>query len=633
MTSNPTPLSRGFFADLVLGLVAVLFGIYLADNSLGENIEIKDFSIKVAVYTVSLAVALVVSKSSLSVWRWTTSDDLLRVLNSISISAIAYSIFCSLYFNRLHFLEPLLASFFAIAFLMGARGFVRLTTSGGNFRSLVPLFRPFLSDAPAAILVGATDVVSSSLHETRKLGPLPFRPIAIVSTLGNHINKVYAGARVYDGSKSTDIIEKLVRLAQKQNKEVRIVLVGDDQPERFTQSVMGIIAKTGAKISRLPEIGAKELSNVSPADVLGRKRHKLDETGPSRLIRHKTVLITGAGGTIGSELALQIAKYAPGRLILLDSSENNLYSVNLAINEQFPALNCISRMIDIREQDQIDGLFEKYSPQIVIHAAANKHVPLLEAHPREAIRVNLGGTKNVADAAHKCGVEVFILISTDKAVNPSNIMGAAKRAAELYVRHCFESRNGGFYSVRFGNVLGSSGSVMPLFERQISRMGPLTITHNEMTRWFMTVEEAAGLVLQGAALGGGAFVDQDGNSNILSDPLLVLDMGEPMSIREFAEAMIRLRGFEPNTDIKIVETGIRPGEKLHEELFYTSEHVSLTRIDGVLCARPTSPLPPDLVKKIDNLLALAEKNDIEKAILVLREIVPQFYHPTPFNAE
>lgn len=633
MTNQPTPFSRGFFADLALGLIAICCGLLLSNDGLHENIDGNEFLFKALAYFIGLSAALVFSKSSLSVWRWTTSDDLLRVLNAVLISAIAYSVFCSAYFNELFFLEPLLISFFIVAFLMGARGFVRLTTSGGNFRSLIALFRPVSNDAPAAILVGSTHIVSGSLHETRKLGPLPFRPIAIVSTLGNHINKVYAGARVYDGSKSTDIIEVLVKSAQKQNKEVRIVLVGDDHQEKVTQAVMGIVAKTGAKISRLPEIGAKELSNVSPADVLGRKKHNHDETGPSRLIRHKTVLITGAGGTIGSELAMQIAKYAPGRLILLDNSENNLYSVGLAINEQFPTINCISKMVDIREKDQIDNLFDKYSPQIVIHAAANKHVPLLEAHPREAIRVNLGGTKILADAALKSGTEVFILISTDKAVNPSNIMGAAKRAAELYVRNCFEKKNGGFYSVRFGNVLGSSGSVMPLFERQISRMGPVTLTHNEMTRWFMTVEEAAGLVLQGAALGGGAFTDNDGNSHILSDPLLVLDMGEPMRIKDFAEAMIRLRGLEPGVDIKIIETGIRPGEKLHEELFYTSEHVSMTRIDGVLCARPTLPLQEDLAEKIDQTLEYAQNNDLESAISVLREIVPQFDKQNSYNAE
>lgn len=633
MPSQTTPFSRGFFADVILGLLAVIIGIWIASDGLGNGVHLASYWVKIVGYYIVLLTSLIFSKATYSVWRWTTADDLLRVLNATIISALAYAIFSSLYFKRIIIAEPLLTSFFIIAFLMGARGLVRLTTSGGNIRTLTALFRPISANAPVAILVGATDVVSKSLHETRKLGPLPFRPVAIVSTLGNHINKIYAGARVYDGRKSPEIIESLVKSALKKYDEVRIVLVGDDHPEKVTQVVMGTISKTSAKISRLPEIGAKELSNVSPTDVLGRKKHNHDESGPSRLIRHKTVLITGAGGTIGSELALQIAKYAPGRLILLDSSENNLYSVNSLINEQFPTINCIARMIDIREKDQIQNLFEKYSPQIVIHAAANKHVPLLEAHPREAIRVNLGGTKIVADAALKANAEVFILISTDKAVNPSNIMGTAKRAAELYVRHCFEKRKGGFYSVRFGNVLGSSGSVMPLFERQISKMGPVTLTHKEMTRWFMTVEEAVGLVLQGAALGGGAFVDSAGNSQILADPLLVLDMGAPMPIKEFAEAMIRLRGYEPDVDIKIIETGPRPGEKLHEELFYSSEHVSPTRIEGVLCARPTAPLPKDLVQKIDKLLACAESNNIEMAISLLREIVPQFNCATMYGAE
>lgn len=625
MPVQPTPpFSRGFFADLLLAFLAIIIGISLSLYNDNAPTNSAIYATKMGTYFGLTIVSLIFSKSWQSVWRWTALDDLLRVSYAILGAAFAYSFFCFAYYNSLNYVEPLVTSFIMASFMMGGRGFVRMTTSGGNPRSLIALFRPVLRGAPAAILVGHTDAVSTSLHQLRKLGPLPFKPIAIVSTLGNNINKVFAGARVYDGRKPQEIIDKLVRSALSQNDEVRIVLVGDSYSEDVKNAVMNVISKTRAKISRLPEIGSKELTNVSPEEVLGRKRHHLDETGPSNLIRHKTVLITGAGGTIGSELALQVAKYGPGRLILLDSAENNLYSINLAINEQFPALNAICCMMDVREKSQIEELFKKYTPQIVLHAAANKHVPILETHPREALRVNLGGTKNVADAALKYGAQVFISISTDKAVNPSNIMGAAKRAAELYIRNCFEKNHGGFYSVRFGNVLGSSGSVMPLFERQISRMGPVTVTHFDMTRWFMTVQEAAGLVLQSAALGGGAIKDEDGLACFLSDPLLVLDMGEPVKILDFAEAMIRLRGYEPNIDIKILETGVRLGEKLHEELFYSSEHVSPTLIDGVLCARPSAPLDADLVAKIDQTLKYAEANKIDEAIALITEIVPQF---------
>ncbi len=622
-----TPFSKGFFGDLFLALLAILIGESISLGLITSTITIEILVTKTLFYLFCTLISLFITKSWQNVWRWTSSDDLIRVAQTIFLASVFYSIIGNFYLSPFSAIEPFLIAFIMASFMMGARGFARLISGGGDFKALVALFRPVVKDAPLAILVGPTDIVTHSLHEVRKNGPLPFRPIAIISTSGNHINKVFAGAKVYSGENISQILPQLTQNALNENSEVRIILVGNIHSNETKQAAIDIVSNSNAKLSRMPEIGSKLLSNVNPQDVLGRKRHILSDIGPSNLIRHKTVLITGAGGTIGSELSKQVAKFQPGKLIILDSSENNLYSINQQLIEDFPTLQIIPKLVDIREPLQINELFEDFLPQIVIHAAANKHVPMLEKHPREAIRVNLGGTKNVADSALKFKSEVFILISSDKAVNPSNMMGAAKRAAELYVRKCFEKTKGNFYSVRFGNVLGSSGSVMPLFERQISRMGPVTITHRDMTRWFMTVEEAVGLVLQGAALGAGIIKNIDGSSKKLEQPLLVLDMGEPVRIQEFAETMIRLRGFEPYKEINIIEIGPRPGEKLHEELFYTNEKVIITAVEGIYGAKPND----NLVKNIDNLVTktikLAEDNDIEAAIASLKEIVPEYITP------
>lgn len=618
------PVSKGFFGDLFLAFLAILIGESIGLGLINADIKIEILLTRTFIYLTCVLFALFVTKSWQNVWRWTSSDDLIRVAQTIILATSLFSIIAVFYLKPFSSIEPILIAFIMSSFMMGARGFARLISSGGDFKALVALFRPVVRDAPLAILVGPTDIVTHSLHEVRKNGPLPFRPIAIISTSGNHINKVFAGAKVYSGINISQTLPQLTKNALSENNEVRIILVGNVHSNETKQAAIDIVSNSNAKLSRMPEIGSKLLSNVNPQDVLGRKRHILSDIGPSNLIRHKTVLITGAGGTIGSELSKQVAKFQPGRLIILDSSENNLYSINQQLIEDFPTLQIIPKLVDIREPIQINELFNEYKPQIVIHAAANKHVPMLERHPREAIRVNLGGTKNVADAALKFKSEIFILISSDKAVNPSNMMGAAKRAAELYVRNCFEKAKGSFYSVRFGNVLGSSGSVMPLFERQISRMGPVTITHRDMTRWFMTVEEAVGLVLQGAALGAGIIKSVDGKNKKLDQPLLVLDMGEPVRIVDFAETMIRLRGFEPYKEINIIEIGPRPGEKLHEELFYNSEKVLITAAEGIYSAKPSEALSKNIESLVTKTIKLAEDNDVVNAISCLKEIVPEY---------
>lgn len=619
-----SPFTKGLFADLFIGLIAILIGILSSiDTDLNNE---KLILTKIFVYFGALLFSLLITKSWQMVWRWTTSDDLMRIAQAVLITSVLYAIIIVSLNLRFTPKVPLIVSLLLLSFMMGARGIARFISTGGNIMALSALFRPAAPNAPPAIMVGGTDAVTLAIHQARKSGPLPFKPLAIISTKGNQIGKVYSGARVYSGENFEATLHQLIQRALNEYNynHVRIILVGDNHPEYVKQAAIGAMNDNKVRLSRMPEIGSKKLSNVNPEDVLGRHKYDLDPSGPYKLIEGKTILITGGGGTIGSELALQVATFNPKRIVIVDNSENNLYTINQIMSERFPKVETIIRLKDIRDYRSIDDLFDTYLPQIVFHAAANKHVPLMEEHPREALMVNLGGTKNVADAAVRTGVEAFILISTDKAVNPTNLMGAAKRAAELYVRHCFEKEGCKFFSTRFGNVLGSSGSVMPLFERQISAMGPVTVTSKEMTRWFMTVKEAVGLVLQSAALGGGMITSKNGKRVKYNYPLFVLDMGEPMKIISFAEAMIRLKGYEPYKDIDIIETGIRPGEKIHEEIFYDYEKAVETPIGGVLGVKSTKELDENLIELIEKTVKAATKNDIREALKLLERIVPGY---------
>jgi FlaA1/EpsC-like NDP-sugar epimerase len=605
-------LTRSYLADLGLAGLGAWLGVYMSAGLGAQAPDKSATQTLVAAFVLSVMVCLPLFRATQTVWRWTSADDLLRLAQAVAMAGMG-SVSILFIANMINFIPRVSLIFvpvMALVLMVGARGLLR-TLAGTGIKAL---FRTIAPDAPATILVGPTEAVTRAVHMARQQGALPFRPIAIVSTLGNQIGKVFAGARVYGGLGS---LEALVRDAKKTNAQVRIALVGDDPERKAAQAALMISSRTEVQLMRVPDGTSGSMNPVHPADVLGRPRRQLDMRGPRNLIRFKRVLVTGAGGTIGSELVRQLAKLGPSKVILVDSSESNLYQIDLEMRSQFPALEVIPRLCDIRNKDRITEIFKMHSPHVVFHAAANKHVPLMEAHVCEALEVNLGGTKVVADAALETNVQSFIFISTDKAVNPSNVMGAAKRAAELYVGLCAAQSDAAFHSVRFGNVLGSNGSVMPLFEGQIAQGGPVTVTHSEMTRWFMTVEEASALVLQAAAVGS------DSSAQI-KEGQFVLDMGDPVRIIDLAEAMIRMKGKEPRRDIDIVEVGLRPGEKLHEELFYAQEQVVHTPVDGVMVARDSQPLDETQIKNIELTIAYAAANDGEAALAALQVVVPSF---------
>lgn len=370
-----------------------------------------------------------------------------------------------------------------------------------------------------------------------------------------------------------------------------------------------------------------ELRPVAIEDLLNRAQVPLDRDGMARLIQGRRVIVTGAGGTIGSELARQVAAFGPGTLILLDNGEYALWQIDLELAETHPSVPRHPMIADIRDGARVRQIFEEHRPELVFHAAALKHVPMVESNPLEGLATNAAGTRNVADAARATGALAMVLISTDKAVNPTSVMGASKRVAEMYCQALDNSSRATQHgmrcvTVRFGNVLGSTGSVVPLFQRQLARGGPLTVTHPDMQRYFMTVREAVGLVLQASVLSvSGAALPSGENGGIF-----VLDMGEPVKIVDLARQMIRLAGLVPEKDIEIRFTGLRPGEKLFEELFHGKEPPVPTGYPGLLMASPRTGDPAIVGRAIEEISNACTGGQVKLALLLLSRLIPEFEH-------
>ena len=390
------------------------------------------------------------------------------------------------------------------------------------------------------------------------------------------------------------------------------------------RKILEICQETGVKTRVLPTTeevidrqGAmNSLRNVQIEDLLGRDPIELDNKNIKNLIKDKTILVTGGGGSIGSELCRQIIKYKPQNLVILDIYENTLYDIERELEADYPTANIKAIIGSVRDKERLEEVFNKYKPNVVFHAAAHKHVPLMETSPLEAIHNNVFGTYNVVNCADKFGVEKFVLISTDKAVNPTNIMGASKRVCEMIVQTKNKTSKTDFVAVRFGNVLGSNGSVIPLMKKQIEKGGPVTVTHKEITRYFMTIPEAVQLILQAVTYAKGG-------------EIFVLDMGEPVKIYDLAVSLIRLMGYEPNVDIPIIITGLRPGEKLYEELLMAEGGLVSTKHDKIFITQPMHLEEKELNEKLYELgnIKYNEDYSIEKVKEVMANVVPTYHEP------
>lgn len=477
------------------------------------------------------------------------------------------------------------------------------------------------ADISRVLIIGAGCAGEMVVKELEKNPQLNKKAVAIIDDDITRIGDQVSGVDIVGTRNSILKIVKLYKIDE-------IIFSIANISKKGKKEIIDICKNTNCKIKTIPgiyeiidgKVDIKQVRDVDIEDLLGREPIEVDFNLMGSYIQDSTILVTGAGGSIGSELCRQIANIRPKKLIMLDNYENNLYSIQQELIRKYgDSIKMIAVVASIREQKRMEKIFDKYRPEVVFHAAAHKHVPLMENSPGEAIKNNIFGTLNVAMLSSKYNVKRFLLISTDKAVNPTNVMGATKRAAEMIIQSLNEESKTEFVAVRFGNVLGSNGSVIPLFKKQIEEGGPVTVTHPNIIRYFMTIEEAVGLVIQagGMAKGGEIFV---------------LDMGEPVKILDLAKNLIRLSGFEPDVDIKIVFTGLRPGEKLYEELLMSEEGLLDTKHKKIFIGRPIDFDKNDLQKYLIELRNIVLEEEDELMEQAMKNLVPTFISPEVANA-
>lgn len=538
--------------------------------------------------------------------RYTSNDDIKRIFYALSVSTILFVLFSFIRFHYLdgYFLFPtsvIVMEFFISFFLMlGLRFAVKLffleSTKSKEKQERILIYG-----------AGVSGMITKRTIEKDTL--ITYGIVAFVDD-----NPKLKGSRL-EGIKiiSPDQLERII-----QSEEITKLIVAIQEPkERNLKFVVDTCLKHQVSVQQVPhakswingEFSTKQINNIRIEDLLGRNAIKLSEEKIKDELNQRVILVTGAAGSIGSGLVRQIARYEPKQLVLLDQAESPMYDFQQELITHFPTLNVEIVMGDIRNKERMNKLFDRFKPEFVFHAAAYKHVPLMENNPSEAISTNVLGTKNLVDLALEYGVYKFVMISTDKAVNPTNVMGASKRIAEMYA----QASNGlktKFITTRFGNVLGSNGSVIPLFKKQIEQGGPITVTDAKVTRFFMTIPEACQLVLEAGNMGKGG-------------EIFVFDMGESVKIIDLAKKMIQLSGLELGKDIEIKITGLRPGEKLYEELLASEENTQETHHPQILIAKIRA-VEAEKINQIEELIQVYKQQTNLEIVAKMKGIVPEF---------
>jgi len=473
------------------------------------------------------------------------------------------------------------------------------------------------------LIIGAGEAANEIIKTVKNTMKGYYNIVGLIDDNPNKMNYAISGIKILG---NRDDIAEIC----KQYKVDVIFFSISNIDNKNKKEILNICQETGVKIRVLPSVAdiiknkslLQNLRDVEIEDLLGRESITLVNENIGELIKGKSILVTGGGGSIGSELCRQIAKFNPSRLIIFDIYENNLYNIEMELkqNHYDEKFEIVAMVGSVRDKKRLEQVFKKYNPYLVFHAAAHKHVPLMEVSPLEAIKNNVFGTYNVANYADKYSVKRFILISTDKAVNPTNIMGATKRMCEMIIQAFNKKSKTEFAAVRFGNVLGSNGSVLPLFKKQIANGGPVTVTHRDITRFFMTIPEAVSLVLQAMSYAKGG-------------EIFVLDMGEPVKIYDLAVSLIKLSGLEPNVDIPIEITGLRPGEKLYEELLMSEEGLQTTAHNKIFIGKPSDITYEQMLKKLGKLEEIIQNENISvnKIKDTMKQVVPTYKEPEEIN--
>lgn len=530
-------------------------------------------------------------------WIYAGTSDYLRLAAAVGIGFIVGSII-GFFIKDTVIIFPkrnIAVNFMIVAFLSGLRFFVRAVCKMSHVLGG--------TSGTRTLVIGAGQLATALLRDIHNNDRLRYSVVGLIDDNENKKGQLVYNTKVLGGR------DDILSICRKERIE-EIIFAIYTINQKAKSEILEICSKTGCRVRLVPGFeeslsisdSLKSIRDVEIEDLLEREPVHLDNNLIGRNIKDRVVLVTGGGGSIGSELCRQIAKFKPKKLILIDIYENTTYEVQNELEDKYPDLDLEVLIASIRDEERMSSIFRRYAPDMVFHAAAHKHVPLMEVSPNEAIKNNCLGTLNVAKLADEYGAEKFTLISTDKAVRPTNIMGATKRICEMIIQsYAKKSAHTQYAAVRFGNVLGSNGSVIPLFLKQIDEGGPVTVTHKEITRFFMTIPEAVSLVLQASLFATGG-------------EIFVLDMGKPVKIYELAENLIRMKGYKPNQDIMIEIVGLRPGEKLYEEILMDEEGLTKTANEMIFVGHPIAMDEDKFFDQLDELITMAEenRNDIKK---------------------
>lgn len=601
---------------LIITDIICIFSSFIASTWLVDKTQFTSDNklfLLAGIYIVVNIIFLIICKCYRSLWRYAGEEELISIIVACILTTIPVLLIHRLVGANLSIIFYLLNLVLIISLTGGSRLLYRIG------RRII--IRSRAKDKMRNVLiVGAGSAGDMVIQELKNNPQLQKKPVGIVDD-----DKNKKGRRIHNIPilGTTKEIKNIVEI--KNIDEIIIAIANISKSEK--KYIIDICKNTKCKLKTIPgvyeiidgKVDMKKIRDVQIEDLLGREPIKVNLAEMSEYIQNKVVLVTGGGGSIGSELCRQVASFNPKQLVILDNYENNAYSIQQELIRKYGnKLNLKTVIASIREEKRLDEIFNEYKPEVVFHAAAHKHVPLMENSPSEAIKNNIFGTKNVATMADKYKAKRFVLISTDKAVNPTNIMGATKRAAEMIVQTMNENSETEFVAVRFGNVLGSNGSVIPLFKRQIEEGGPVTITHPDIIRYFMTIPEAVQLVIQAGAMAKGG-------------EIFVLDMGDPVKIVDLANNLITLSGFEPNVDIEIKFTGLRPGEKLYEELLMSEEGLSNTEHNKIFIGKPIEFDNDKSKQTLDVLKDIVDREEVDLIDCTMRELVTTYIRPEEAN--
>ena len=606
-----------FVLILLSYFLGFIFRFYLSDSTLIQIVaSFGSHFGKVILSAIIYILIFYIFKQYKSIWTLAGINEIVNGVIAVTLGGVVSVLISLISKERIPLMVTLLAGIMILILCNGVRVAWRILR-----RAIMYNEASNPEDLKKVLIIGAGSGGALVSNEYKKFPQLKRKVVAFIDDdrqkLGTYVN----GVKVYGNR------EDIIRVAKEKKVDEIIIAIASikDQVlkeliEKCTEAKIAVKIMPGVAEMIDGKFSINKIRDIDVEDLLGRETIKLDHDGIADYLEGKTVLVTGGGGSIGSELCRQISKFKPKQLIIFDIYENNAYDIQNELKRTYPDLNLVTLIGSVRDRQRLRQIYTRYNPNVVFHAAAHKHVPLMEISPEEAIKNNVVGTFNTAEFANSYGVEKFVLISTDKAVNPTNIMGATKRMCEMIVQAFNKVSDTEFVAVRFGNVLGSNGSVIPLFKKQIAAGGPVTLTHKDITRYFMTIPEASQLVLQAGAYAEGG-------------EIFVLDMGKPVKIYDLAENLIKLSGYEPHRDIKIEVTGLRPGEKLYEELLMNEEGLTETKHEKIFIGKPGDFEIDDIAQKTEELLKYATKGSKIRLKKQLKMVVDTFKEPEEINSK